>query len=86
MTPNLKIETCTMPGIEQIFAESSTLIEEPEPDSLFVRFSYRRDLDASENEVQIAEYLKSAYVQLDRDAVAMIRLLAQSESLNNSFN
>lgn len=86
ITPNLKIETRTMPEIEQVFAESSTLIEEPEPNSLFVRFSYRRDLDESENEVQIAEYLKSAYVQLDRDAVAMIRMLAQSESLNTSVN
>lgn len=86
MTPTLKIETNTMPGIEQIFAASSTSIEEPEPNSLFVRFSYRRDLDVSENEDQIAEYLKSAYVQLDRDAVAMIRMLAQSESLNTAVN
>lgn len=86
ITPHLKIETSTMPGIEQTFAESSTLIEEPEPNSLFVRFNYRRDLEVGENDVQIAEYLKSAYVQLDRDAVAMIRMLAQSEALNTFVN
>lgn len=86
MTPELKIETSTSPEIEQIFAESCALIEEAEPNSLFVRFSYRRDLDARENEVQIAENIKSAYVQLDRDAIAMIRMLAQSESLNTLVN
>ncbi|MFT6094096.1 MAG: hypothetical protein ACJA2Q_001998 [Pseudohongiellaceae bacterium] len=86
MTPELKIETSTTPEIEQIFAESCAVIEEAELNSLFVRFSYSRDLDARENGVQIAEYLKSAYVQLDRDAIAMIRILAQSESLNTLVN
>jgi hypothetical protein len=86
MTPELKIETSTTLEIKQILAESCASIEEPEPSSLFVRFSYRRDLDVSENETQVAEYLKSAYVQLDRDAIAMIRMLAQSESLNILVN
>ncbi len=86
MTPELKIETSTVPKIGQIFAESASLIEEPEPNSLFVRFSYRRDLNSGENDIQIAEYLKSAYVQIDRDAIAMIRMLAMSESLNSTVN
>ena len=86
MTPELKIETSTVLGIGQIFAESSSLIEEPEPNSLFVRFGYRRDFNSGENDIQMAEYLKTAYVQIDRDAIAMIRMLAMSKSLNSAVN
>lgn len=86
LTPNLRIETSTVPTMEQIFATSCALIEEPELNSLFVRFSYRRDLELSENQGDIAEYLKAAYVQLDRDAVAKIRMLAINESFNTSVN
>ncbi|MFK7864657.1 MAG: AtaL-like protein [Pseudohongiellaceae bacterium] len=79
LTPESKIHTRTLPDVEQLFAESTALIEEPELNALFVRFSYRRELASDEQQLQITEYLKSAYVQLDRDAVAMIRMLAKSE-------
>lgn len=86
LTPEIKIETNTVPRRDQIHAESSVIIEEPEPGALFVRFTYRRDLDGEDSQVEVGEYLKSAYVQLDRDAIAMIRLLAESESLTKSLN
>ena len=84
--PESKIETITLPHNNQLVAESSTLIEEPEPESLFVRFNYRRDLDTSTDSVNVAEYLKAAYVQLDREAIVLIRSLAQSEIDNATIN
>ncbi len=84
--PESKIETITLPHNNQLVAESSTLIEEPEPESLFVRFNYRRDLDTSTDSVNVAEYLKAAYVQLDREAIVLIRSIAQSEIDNATIN
>lgn len=84
LTPNVKIETSTVASPDQISAKSFTLIEEPEPNSLFVRFRYQRDLDAGSQEMQVAEFLKSAYVQLDRDAVDMIRMMAHNGSFISS--
>jgi len=36
-------------------------------------------LKEDDERVNVEEHLKSAYVQMDRDAIAMIRLLAESE-------
>lgn len=80
LTPETEIQTSTVAGLNQIFARSIALIEEPEPNSLFVRFRYQRNLEVGDQQVQVAEYLKSAYVQLDREAVAMIRMLVQKSS------
>lgn len=66
-------------------AESHTTIEEPEEGSLFVRFRYKRDLDENET-VNVGEHLKSAYLQIDREAVAMIRMLVEQESSNTAVN
>ena len=77
--PDQKIHTSTIAEIDQIIAQSMTCIEEPESGFLFVRFSYERELEESNQEVDIGEYLKSAYVQADRDAIAMIRMLAESK-------
>ena len=77
--PKQKIRTETINGFDQINAQSSTLIEEPEKESLFVHFSYKRELDLDDKQVNIAEHLKAAYVQLDRDAITLIRNLADSE-------
>ena len=64
--PEQKIHTSTVGDLQQIRAESTTCIEEPEPDSLFVRFSYKRELDVRDDAVDVGEHLKAAYVQLDR--------------------
>ena len=84
--PETKVLTNTLPGTDGIFAESSALIEEPEPDALFVRFAYRREIDMGTDNLNVAEYLKAAYVQLDREAIALIRMLAQSENNNATVN
>ena len=84
--PEEKICTRTIAEPKQIHAESTACIEEPEAGYLFVRFSYKRELDGADGQVDVAEHLKSAYVQIDRDAIAMIRLLAQSELFDQSIN
>lgn len=75
--PDHSIHTQTMEEYEQIDAESITELEEPEEGYLFVRFRYRREVEDAES-VNIAEHLKSAYLQTDRDAIALIRTLADS--------
>ena len=84
--PDQKIHTSTIAEIDQIIAQSMTCIEEPESGFLFVRFSYERELEESNQEVDIGEYLKSAYVQADRDAIAMIRMLAESKLFEQTSN
>ena len=84
--PVQKIRTSTIAEIDQIIAQSMTCIEEPESGFLFVRFSYERELEESNQEVDIGEHLKSAYVQADRDAIAMIRVLAESKLFEQTSN
>lgn len=84
--PQEKICTSTLADQDQINAQSTTCIEEPEEGYLFVRFTYKRDLDTRDDRVDVGEHLKSAYVQIDRDAIAMIRLLAESEMFDQSIN
>jgi hypothetical protein len=61
-------------GARPLFqAESLTRIEEPEPGYLFVRFSYLQDSANEPGGMDVDEYLKSAYVVNDRDAIAAIR-------------
>lgn len=84
--PQEKIHTATIAEVEQIEAESMTVIEEPEAGYLFVRFSYKRDLLEYDERVDVAEHLKSAYVQVDRDAIALIRMLAETELFDQMIN
>lgn len=84
--PEQKICSRTLEDQKQINAESTTKIEEPEEAYLFVRFSYKRDLDGDDSQVDIGEHLKSAYVQIDRDAIAMIRVLAESKLFDQAIN
>ena len=51
-----------------------------------MRFRYKRELDNSDNHVDFGAPIKAAYVQLDRDAVALMRMLAESELSNQSIN
>lgn len=86
LTPEQKIHTSTLSDLDQLQAESTTRIEEPESGYLFVRFSYRRELPQHTEQVDVAEHLKSAYVQVDRDAIAMIRMLAESRLFDEPIN
>ena len=42
-----------------------------------MRFTYRRELE-EDGSVDVGEHLQSAYLQTDRDAIALIRSLAES--------
>ena len=86
LTPQEQIKTCSVPDADQIHAESLACIEDAEAGYLFVRFTYRRELEDRDERVDIAEHLKAAYVQVDRDAIAMIRLLAESSLFDETIN
>ncbi len=84
--PEKRIHTSTVEDQDQITAESEAQIEEPEAGYLFVRFRYKRELEEDNTAVNVGEHLKSAYVQMDRDAIAMIRMLAQSAMFDQPLN
>lgn len=84
--PEGRIHTKTVEEIEQISAESITQIEEPEEGYLFVRFTYRRELEIEGDGIDVGEHLKSAYLETDREAIAMIRTLAESGLFGESIN
>lgn len=86
LEPEVSISTQSLPRPDQIHSESLTRIEEPETNYLFVRFSYKRDLDDRDERVAVGEHLKAAYVQVDRDAIAMIRMLAESRLFDATIN
>lgn len=86
LTPEQSIHTSTLSELDQLQAESTTRIEEPEAGYLFVRFTYKRELEVTTEAVDVAEHLKSAYVQVDRDAIAMIRMLAESRLFDETIN
>lgn len=71
-----EIRTSTAGVAQHLFAESVTRIEEPAPGHLFVRFLYRRDSVNEPGGLDVDEYLKAAYVQNDRDAIAQLRQFA----------
>ncbi|MDP1931082.1 MAG: DUF1857 family protein [Gammaproteobacteria bacterium] len=76
LTEGQEIRTSTAGSAQQMFAESITRIEEPLPGHLFVRFMYRRDSGNEPGGLDVDEYLKAAYVQNDRDAIALLRQFA----------
>lgn len=73
LVPDLEIHTLIDGRSQAIHAESTTRIEEPEPGFLFVRFSYCRDSISNQGGLDADEFLKSAYLQNDREAITMIR-------------
>lgn len=53
-------------------------IEEPQPDCLFLRFTYETTLEENAEDVAYSEYVKSAYQDSDIETVRVIRaFLAQ---------
>jgi hypothetical protein len=77
LDPQQTIRTWTAGNKQQIHAESITTIEEPAAGYLFVRFIYRRELQGESDPQLVAEHLKSAYKELDLEAISLIRLLAE---------
>lgn len=86
LTPEIRINTRSVSSTQQIQTESIACIEEPEDGYLFVRFKYRRELEDRDDRVDVGEHLKAAYVQVDRDAIAMIRVLAASRLFDETIN
>jgi hypothetical protein len=70
---------------QPIHAESCTRIEETAAGLLSVRFSYRRDSLNAASGLDADEYLKSAYRQLDKEAVELIRQMA-AEGWSRAIN
>lgn len=66
------------PGEQHAGGSLTISIEEPQPDTLFLRFAYATTFAADPNSEERAyiEYIKSAYHQSDVDCVRVIRTLA----------
>jgi hypothetical protein len=73
LVPETEIRTLIDGDSQPIHAESITRIEEPQPGFLFVRFIYCRDSISDQGGLDADEFLKSAYLQNDREAIAMLR-------------
>lgn len=58
---------------QPMYAESITRIEEPAPGHLIVRFIYKRESGNDDGSIDVDEYLKSAYLQNDREAMRLLR-------------
>lgn len=86
LTPEAQISTRSVSSKQLLRTESIASIEEPEDGYLFVRFSYKRELEDRDDRVDVGEHLKAAYVQVDRDAIAMIRVLAASRLFDETIN
>lgn len=86
LTHEEQIQTRSVAGKNQILTESIASIEEPQDGYLFVRFKYKRELKDNSDGVNVGEHLKAAYVQVDRDAIAMIRVLAEARLFDETIN
>lgn len=84
LVPMQEIRTLIDGRTQAIHAESITIIEEPEPAQLFVRFCYRRDSIDEEGGLNADAFLKQAYLQQDRDAIIIIRQMAEKNQLTVS--
>lgn len=76
LIPCEEVRTLIDGRYQPMHAESLTRIEETASGVLCVRFSYRRDSITDQGGIQADEYLKSAYQQMDRAAIAQIQQLA----------
>ena len=81
LLPMQEIRTLIDGRTQAMHAESIATIEEPEPGQLFVRFRYRRDSVAVEGGLNADAFLKQAYQQQDREALATIRQMAEKNQL-----
>ncbi|KAF3996903.1 SRPBCC family protein [Glaciimonas immobilis] len=75
-----------VPAQENLGGSSLTMtIEQPQPDALYVRFSYSDDATDAEmtpDVEMVDEFRRSAYVASDIDTIRVIRELADADGLN----
>jgi len=64
------------------------VIEEPQPEHLFVRFIYENGASAEQDQAEemYNEYRRSAYLEADIDTIRMIRELAEAGRLDTPLN
>lgn len=72
----------TEPGANHAGGKLLVQIEEPDPDSLFVRFSYETPTPQDPESQHLIGYLKEMWRQMDVESIRKIRELAQAGSLN----
>ncbi|MDP2284506.1 MAG: DUF1857 family protein [Pseudohongiella sp.] len=78
LTPHEHIYSIVDGRHQPMHAECKVVIEEPTPGQFAVRFSYRRDSISEHGGLNADEFLKSAYVQNDREAMnRLLEMLAE---------
>lgn len=86
LTPPTTLRHDTAAGDGYPASTLTITLEEPEPLSLFVRFVYETGLPEQTpagSEVDYVAYLKSAYRQMDADAMQRLRQLAELGELGD---
>lgn len=81
LVPMQEIRTLIDGQTQALHAESIATIEEPEPLQLFVRFRYKRDSISVEGGLDADAFLKEAYLQQDKEAIIIIRQMAENNQL-----
>lgn len=81
LVPMQEIRTLIDGQTQALHAESIATIEEPEPLQLFVRFRYKRDSISVEGGLNADAYLKEAYLLQDKEAIIIIRQMAENNQL-----
>lgn len=84
LLPASAIHFVTEPGERHRGGQLALTIEEPEPESLFVRFSYETPLSEDPEDSQYEDYLKEMWRQVDVEFIRLIRSLAESGRLDNA--
>lgn len=81
--PMVRIEYQTAANDQHDGGSLIMQIEMPEPEQLFVRFTYTTSLSetATSNGVNLASYVRNAYQQNDMDTISIIREMAEQGSL-----
>ena len=77
--PEARVEYRTLPTDTVPAAHLVMDIEEPEPESLFVRFSYHTpSIENRGDSMPYDQYLREAYVATDVETIQIIRQLAET--------
>ncbi|SFN11626.1 protein of unknown function [Formivibrio citricus] len=86
LQPASTIHFVTEPGEQHRGGQLLLAIEEPEPESLFVRFSYEIPSGDDPEDSQYEDYLKEMWRQVDAECICLIRELAESGRLDGGVH
>ena len=83
--PQLQVRYQVPPQRDLVGSSLTMTIEQPQPEALFVRFSYAdegaAEASADSDEEMYDEFRRSAYLQSDIDTIRVIRELAEAGKL-----